>query len=55
MPPRHSKSLSSLLLLSVIIGLIIYLVTRESLTRRPEEIAVTTLGHVEMCISCHRR
>jgi len=50
-PP--AKLISSLLFLPVIIGLIGYLVVNETLTKRPEELSITTAGYVEMCLSCH--
>lgn len=50
-PP--AKLLSALIFLPVLIGLSGYLVLRESTGKRPEELAVTTAGFLEMCISCH--
>ncbi|MHB8789482.1 MAG: hypothetical protein ACYDBT_06335 [Desulfobulbaceae bacterium] len=50
-PP--AKLLSALIFLPVLIGLLGYLVLRETTTKRPEELAVTTAGFVEMCLSCH--
>ena len=35
--------------------LIGYLVYREQSTKRPEQLAVTTAGMVEMCLSCHAK
>lgn len=42
-----------ILLLALIIGLAGYLVYREAMTKRPDTLAVTTAGYVEMCLSCH--
>ena len=50
-PP--AKLLSALIFLPFLIGLLGYLVLRETTTKRPEELAVTTAGFVEMCLSCH--
>ena len=50
-PP--AKLLSALIFLPFLIGLLGYLALRETTTKRPEELAVTTAGFVEMCISCH--
>ena len=52
-PP--ARLISGLIFLPVIIGLIGYLVVRESLTKRPDELSVTTVGYVEMCLSCHTK
>ncbi len=51
-PPRRIFSL--LLLLPFALLLTGYLVYREQNVKRPEQLAVTTAGHVEMCLSCHR-
>jgi len=48
-----AKLLSALIFLPVVIGLTGYLVVRESATKRPETVAVTTAGYVDMCLSCH--
>jgi hypothetical protein len=50
-PP--AKLISALIFLPFLIGLLGYLALRETTTKRPEELAVTTAGFVEMCISCH--
>ncbi|HBI15517.1 MAG TPA: amino acid ABC transporter substrate-binding protein [Desulfobulbaceae bacterium] len=50
-PP--AKLISALIFLPFLIGLIGYLAVRETATKRPEELAVTTAGYLEMCISCH--
>lgn len=47
------KLLSALIFLPVIISLIGFLIFRESTTKRPDTLAVTTAGFVEMCLSCH--
>jgi len=41
------------LFLPIVLVLIGYLVVREQATERPEQLAVTTAGMVEMCIDCH--
>ncbi|MGW8161429.1 MAG: hypothetical protein ACWGN1_04200 [Desulfobulbales bacterium] len=48
-----ARVISSLIYLPVIISLIGYLVFREQTTKRPAELAVTTSGFVDMCLSCH--
>lgn len=50
-PP--AKLISALIFLPFLLGLLGYLVLRESTGKRPEELAVTTAGFVEMCLSCH--
>jgi len=47
------KLLTALIFLPVVIGLTGYLVIRENRIKRPDTIAVTTAGFVEMCLSCH--
>jgi len=51
-PPR--KLITSLIWLPFILLLIGYLIYREQTTKRPEHIEVTTVGFVEMCLSCHK-
>lgn len=51
-PPR--KLIASLIWLPFILLLIGYLIFREQTTKRPEQIEVTTVGFVEMCLSCHK-
>lgn len=51
-PPR--RLLSALICLPFILLLIGYLFFREHTTKRPEQLAVTTAGFVEMCLSCHK-
>jgi len=50
-PP--SKLISALIVSPFLFLLIVYLVYRETTTKRPEQLAVTTAGYVEMCLSCH--
>lgn len=50
-PPRNL--LTTLIFLPFVLLLIGYLVVREQGTKRPEQLAVTTAGYVEMCLSCH--
>ena len=53
---RPSRSLLSLVFfIPVSLLLIGYLVYREQSTKRPEQLAVTTAGMVEMCLSCHAK
>jgi len=47
------KRIRSITILLLIIGLTGYLIVREQMTKRPAELAVTTPGYVEMCLSCH--
>ncbi len=49
---RNSIAVLFLVLGSMV--LIGYLVVREGRTKRPEQIAVTTAGYVEMCLTCHK-
>ncbi|PID72613.1 MAG: amino acid ABC transporter substrate-binding protein [Desulfobulbus propionicus] len=50
--PRQSL-LSILLFFPFVLLLVGYLVFQEKTRKRPEQIAVTTAGYVEMCLSCH--
>ena len=52
-PPR--TLISILIFLPFVILLIGYLVFREHTTKRPQQLAVTTDGRVEMCLSCHTK
>ena len=52
-PPR--KLITALIFLLVSIMLIGYLVFRETTTKRPEQLSLTTAGYVEMCLSCHTK
>lgn len=52
LPPRNLISI--LIFLPVVLLLVGYLVVREQTTKRPEQLAVTTAGYVEMCLSCHK-
>lgn len=53
---RPSRSLLSFFaFVPVSLALIGYLVFREHTTKRPEQLAVTTAGMVEMCLSCHTK
>lgn len=51
-PPR--RLLSALICLPFILLLTGYLLFREQTTMRPAQLAVTTAGFVEMCLSCHK-
>jgi hypothetical protein len=48
-----ARILTSLIFLPIVIGLVGYLVIQEKKLKRPENISVTTVGYVEMCLSCH--
>nr|WP_320010007.1 hypothetical protein [uncultured Desulfobulbus sp.] len=50
-PTRHPAFI--LLSLCAILILVASLVYREHQTKRPEQVAVTTSGMVDMCLSCH--
>jgi Zn finger protein HypA/HybF involved in hydrogenase expression len=53
---RPSRNLLSLILFILISLLLIgFLVVREQTTKRPEQLAVTTAGMVEMCLHCHSK
>jgi hypothetical protein len=54
MAKKAGTILSILIFLPVIIGLIGYLVIRETTLKRPDTLSVTTAGYVEMCLSCHK-
>lgn len=54
MMKRGAKALTSLIFLPVLIGLVGYLVVRETTLKRPDTLPVTTAGHVEMCLFCHK-
>ena len=47
--------LSTLIFLPVVILLVGYLIFRERTVERPQQLAVTTDGRVEMCLNCHTR
>jgi len=51
-PPR--KLIASLIWLPFILLLIGYLIFHEQTTKRPAHLEVTTVGFVEMCLSCHK-
>ena len=44
---------STLILVPFLFTVIVYLVYREDRTKRPDQLAVTTAGYVEMCLNCH--
>ena len=44
---------SRLVVLSLLL-IVLFLVIRENMTRRPDRLYQTTSGHVEMCLSCHK-
>lgn len=50
-PPR--SLLPVFLFLPIILSVIGYLVFREQGIKRPQQVAVTTAGMVEMCLNCH--
>lgn len=53
---RSFRSLPSVVFLALIIVVLLgTLITREQTTKRPEQLAVTTAGMVEMCLNCHTR
>jgi hypothetical protein len=52
-PPRGI--LSALILLPFLLLAVAYLIHREQTTERPRQLAVTTAGFVEMCLSCHTK
>jgi hypothetical protein len=49
-----SKFIPALVIAFLLFLLIIYLFYREDTTKRPQQLAVTTAGYVEMCLSCHK-
>lgn len=52
-PARHPIYLFLFILASlVLVGSLVY---REQTTKRPEQLAVTTSGMVDMCLSCHKK
>ena len=52
-PPR--SLISALIFLPFLLLLIAYLVVREQNITRPQQLAVTTSGMVEMCLNCHTK
>jgi hypothetical protein len=50
-PPR--RLIPVLLFLPFVVVMIGYLVFREQTTKRPEQLSLTTVGLVEMCLHCH--
>ena len=53
---RPSRSLIPVLFfVPVSLLLIGFLVFREQTTKRPDQLAVTTAGMVEMCLNCHTK
>ncbi len=50
-PPR--RLIAALILIPFLFMLFIYLYYREERTQRPQQLAVTTAGYVEMCLNCH--
>ncbi len=51
-PPR--RLIAALVILPFLFMLLIYLYYREENTERPQQLAVTTAGYVEMCLNCHK-
>lgn len=52
---KQPRTLISVLILAPFLFLlVVYLIYREQGTERPEQLAVTTAGYVEMCLSCHK-
>ncbi|MDW7774275.1 MAG: hypothetical protein SCH71_15425 [Desulfobulbaceae bacterium] len=54
MAKQGARILTSLIFLPVILGLIGYLVFKETTLERPDSPSFTTPGYVEMCLSCHK-
>lgn len=53
---RPSRSLLPFVVFVAIVGVLLgVLIVREQTTKRPEQLAVTTAGMVEMCLSCHAK
>ena len=50
-PPR--RLIAALILIPFLFMLFVYLFYREERTQRPQQLAVTTAGYVEMCLNCH--
>ncbi len=46
MPPR--------LVVFFLLLIVLFLIIRENMTKRPDRLYQTTSGHVEMCLSCHK-
>lgn len=53
---RPSRSLLPVIVFAPIVAVLLgVLIVREQTTKRPEQLAVTTAGMVEMCLSCHTK
>ena len=50
-PPR--RLIAALVFIPFLFMLFVYLFYREERTQRPQQLAVTTAGYVEMCLNCH--
>ncbi|HHB76883.1 MAG TPA: amino acid ABC transporter substrate-binding protein [Desulfobulbus sp.] len=51
-PPR--RLIAALILIPFLFMLLVYFFYREERTQRPQQLAVTTAGYVEMCLNCHK-
>ena len=40
--------------LFILLLVVLALIMKENMTKRPEQLYVTTTGQVEMCLSCHK-
>lgn len=49
----NGRLLATLIFLPCLILLIGYLVLKEQGTSRPQQVVLTTVGHIEMCLNCH--
>ena len=47
------RLLAALIFLPCLILLIGYLILKEQRTERPQQVVLTTAGHIEMCLNCH--
>ena len=53
MSPKQHPLLAALIFFPCLLLLVGYLVLHEQNTERPQQVALTTAGHVEMCLNCH--
>lgn len=47
------KLITALIISPFFLSLIVYLIYKEETAQRPDQLAITTAGHVEMCLNCH--
>lgn len=53
MNQQSRRLLAVLIFLPCLVLLIGYLILKEQRTSRPEQVVLTTAGHIEMCLNCH--